>query len=188
MLGNLGSTVRRKPGVIAGQAFWISDLCSIKPHGWPSSNPSKNILLTWSQAGSPVGQHIAVTHPRIILALYFKTGAGLHPNSYASGDSLAKVTISSILCGLCSNQNPLGLRIVRCGGYHWVTMPARNYLWVANQTMKFVKQRSCEIWSGYMAESSLESKPVNLLVKAGKEGSTMRPQVLSPLFPSSLVW
>lgn len=46
------------------------------------------------------GVAAAVTHHYIVSAVFFKTTAGLHTNSQASGDSLVKVTTSSIFCGL----------------------------------------------------------------------------------------
>lgn len=72
---------------------------------------------------------------RRFFAVFLKTTTGLHTNSQASGDSLVKVTTSSVLCGLWRSQNPLGLRLLKSGvqGYHWImTAPTKGYLWSDN--------------------------------------------------------
>lgn len=108
----------------------------------------------------------------------FKTTAGLHTNSQASGDSLVKVTTSSVLCGLWRSQNPLGSQILRSGvrEYHQIiTVSTRGYLWADNRRGswrkgQFWETERYEIRSGYVIWPSKLRKPWKLLGKAGKGG------------------
>lgn len=101
--------------------------------------------------GVAAGCHSSLRLFFFFFAVFFKTTAGLHTNSQASGDSLVKVTTSSVLCGLWRSQTPgkwgsgvpldydninqrqLMVRQLGFGGANRIrTVPTKGHLWSDN--------------------------------------------------------